>query len=160
MVAHLMGDDVGPGRLARGAEAVGELLPEGEVQVDLAVLRAIERPHRRMAEAAAGGRDLVVEPPGGGRAVGAPDLIEVRPPDLVLRRLDHIDEAAGLGARRAAHALRGLRVTARTRACALQDVQRRLRADAKNEIADGRQHHAANANTADADRTEAAAVLD
>ena len=52
MVAHLVGDDVGLGEVAGGAEAAVQLVEEGEVEVDPLIGRAIKRPHRRRAEAA------------------------------------------------------------------------------------------------------------
>ena len=46
----LVRDDVGLGEVARRAEALIELLEEREVEIDLAVGGAVERPHRRLAE--------------------------------------------------------------------------------------------------------------
>ena len=43
MVAHLVRDDVGLGEVARRPEALVELPEEGDVEVDLAVGRAVER---------------------------------------------------------------------------------------------------------------------
>ena len=46
VVADLVGDHVGLGEVAGRAEAVAQLLVEAEVDVDLLVGRAVERPHR------------------------------------------------------------------------------------------------------------------
>src|SRR5205085_1805718 len=76
MVAHLVGDDIGPGRLALSPEARAELLPERQVQINLAVVRAIEGSHRRLAGPAACRGGLVVEHDASGRAVGLAGLAE------------------------------------------------------------------------------------
>ena len=52
VVADLVGDDVGLGEVARGAEARAQLVEEAEVDVDLLVARTVERAHRRLGEAA------------------------------------------------------------------------------------------------------------
>ena len=52
VVADFMGDDVGLGEVARCFEAAAQLVVEGEIDVDLLVDRAIERTHRRLADAA------------------------------------------------------------------------------------------------------------
>ena len=45
MMADLMGDDIGLGEIAAGAEPVLELAIEAEVEIDLLVERAVERTH-------------------------------------------------------------------------------------------------------------------
>lgn len=52
MVADFVCDDLGLGELARGAEPRVEFGEEGEVQVHLAITRAIERTHGGLAHAA------------------------------------------------------------------------------------------------------------
>src|SRR4030095_13228643 len=52
VVAHLVRDDVGLREIARGSEAPIQLVVEGEVDVNLAIGRAVERPDGRGGEAA------------------------------------------------------------------------------------------------------------
>ena len=52
VMADLVRDHVGLGEVARCLEAVLQLPVEVEVDVDLVIERAIERPHRRLAGAA------------------------------------------------------------------------------------------------------------
>ena len=54
VVAVLVGQHVRLGELALGAELVGELLVEGQVDVDLVVGRAVERADAGVGLAAAG----------------------------------------------------------------------------------------------------------
>ena len=54
MVAVLVGDHVRRGELALGAEAAGQLVVERQVDVDLAVGGAVERPDTGVGLAAAG----------------------------------------------------------------------------------------------------------
>ncbi|MDR6357907.1 hypothetical protein Q3H58_004578 [Pseudomonas psychrotolerans] len=60
VVADLVGDDVGAGEIAVGAEALLQFLEEGQIQVDLAIHRAIEGATGR-GGAAATGLHLAVE---------------------------------------------------------------------------------------------------
>src|SRR5690606_19082526 len=53
VVADLVGNDIGLGKVARGAELVAQLVVEGEVNVDLLVVGTVERPARRLCHAAA-----------------------------------------------------------------------------------------------------------
>ena len=53
MVAELVRDDVGLREVTRGAEAVAELLEEAEVEIDLLVAGAVERPDGGVGLAAA-----------------------------------------------------------------------------------------------------------
>ena len=50
VMADLMGDDIGLGEVAGRAEAVLQLLVEVEVDIDLLVVRAVERAHLRHAQ--------------------------------------------------------------------------------------------------------------
>ena len=54
VVAELVGDDVGLGELGGGASEALELVPEGKVDVDLFVLRAVEGAGGGLGGAAAG----------------------------------------------------------------------------------------------------------
>ena len=54
MVAHLMGDDIGLGEVAGGAEVVAQFVVEGQVDIDLAIARAVEGTHGRLPQAAGG----------------------------------------------------------------------------------------------------------
>ena len=155
VVADLVGDDVGAGEVALGAELGLQLVPEGEVEVHLAVGRAVERPHRRLPRAAAGAGRLVVEHHGRGRRVVAAGLLEDPAPDIGGRGLDHIAEAAGFVGGRALDA--GLLLHRRA---AAENGGGGRRVDAEDEIADQGQHDAADAHAAYADRAQAPAVLD
>ena len=52
VMADLMRDDIGLGHVARRVEAVLQLLVEVEVDIDLLVVRAVERAHLRQPSAA------------------------------------------------------------------------------------------------------------
>src|SRR5512134_3896370 len=52
MVAHFMGNDVGLGKIAWSPKPLGHFLEEGEIEIQLAILWAIERSHRRRCRAA------------------------------------------------------------------------------------------------------------
>ena len=52
VMPHLVGDDVGSREVTRRAEALGELLEERQVEVDLAVARTVERTHCGLAHTA------------------------------------------------------------------------------------------------------------
>src|SRR5258708_39742592 len=54
VVTELVGDDIRLGEVAWSAKPPGQLVEEPEIQVDLAVLRTVERPGRRLREAARG----------------------------------------------------------------------------------------------------------
>ena len=53
VMADLVGNDVGLREIARRAEPRIEVAEERQVQIHLPVVRAVERPHRRLADAAA-----------------------------------------------------------------------------------------------------------
>ena len=69
VVADLVGDDIGLGEIARRAELVLQLPEEVEVEIELLVVGAVERPDRR-AGGAAGRADLVVEQDEGRLRIG------------------------------------------------------------------------------------------
>ena len=153
-MADLMSDHIGPGELALGPELGLQLVPERQVEIDLLVLRAIERSHRRLAQAAARPGGLVVQHDRGRRGVvgdhGLPHLVGGGP--------DHVDKLGRLVGRRAAHPLLLL-----SRALALQAVDHRKRGagiDAEEEIARRRQQQGADAAAAEHGRMQAAPVLD
>ena len=56
-MAHLVGDHVGPGEVAGGAELAPHVLVEAEVEIDALVGRAVERTDRGGRAAAAVGLD-------------------------------------------------------------------------------------------------------
>ena len=58
VMPQLMRDDVGLREVARGPEALLQLVVEAEIDVDLLIPRAVERPARRLAHAARGGRRI------------------------------------------------------------------------------------------------------
>ena len=73
VVADLMRDHVSLRKVSRGAEPVGELVEEGEVDIHTLVGRAIERTHRRLAKAT-GGLSGIAEQNQSRLAVGLADL--------------------------------------------------------------------------------------
>ncbi len=152
MVADLVADHIGPGELALGPEPRLQLIPEAEVQIDLMVGRAIERPHRRLARAAACAGGLIVEHHRLGRPVAHIVFRQDRTPDVGVGGFDHVDEPARLVADLAAHALHGGRLLH-----AVDDAHRGLRIDAEEEVADGRQHHRSDAAAGQADAADTAA---
>ena len=99
VMAHLVGDDVRLREVPRRSEALVELPEEREVDVDLAVLRTVEGPHRRLTHAARRRRRLAEqhEPR---RRVASARVREDPPPGVLRVREDHRDELAlGIGAR-------------------------------------------------------------
>ena len=72
MVADLVGDDIGVGELAGRTETLGQLVEEAHVEIDLAVLGAVERPRRRRHRAAPAG--VVVAVVEDERRVGVGDV--------------------------------------------------------------------------------------
>ena len=61
MVTHLMRDHVGLCKVARCAQALGQGFIKRQVDINFLVSRAIKRPHRRLATAAATGAGLTSE---------------------------------------------------------------------------------------------------
>lgn len=53
-LAHLVGDDVGLGEIARCLETMAQLIVEAQVDVDLLIRRAVEGPHGRLGHATGG----------------------------------------------------------------------------------------------------------
>ena len=133
-----------------------ELLPEGQVQIDAPVGRAIERPHGRLAHAAAGAGGLVVEHDGGRRPICLAGFLKLLGPDGVNAAADDIHEASRLVGRGSAHALLHLPCAP----CAIDHAQGGGWVDPEDEVADQGQHHAAGAQAAHGPRTHAAPVLD
>src|SRR6185503_20838180 len=60
VMPDLVRDDIGLREVAGRAEALRQLVEEGEIDIDLRIARAVERPGRR-ARVAAGGIDRVRE---------------------------------------------------------------------------------------------------
>ena len=81
-MANLVGDHVGPGEIATRAELVAQVAEERQVEVDLPVARAVERPDRR-ARAAARRVDAVAEEHELGLLVGLPGALERLLPGLL-----------------------------------------------------------------------------
>ena len=114
MVADLVGDHVGPGEVAGGAELARHVVVEGEVEVDALVGRAVERPDRRGRAAAAVGLHGTVVDDELRPLVGVAVLLEAPVPGLlgvvedVVGELEQValgvlvgrDRALVLGARR------------------------------------------------------------
>jgi hypothetical protein len=153
MVPDLVGDDVGLREVTRRAEARLQVPVEGKVDVELFVARAVERPHRRLADAARRAHLAVVEDQRR-RAVLRAGALEDRAP-YVLGAAEHPgDELAHVVGRRAlrcrpAFVLRG---------DLLPDLDGRAGVEAE-EIGDDRDGDAADAEAA-ADHADAAAILD
>ena len=61
VVAHLMSNDVPLSKVAVGAQFIFHLIVEGQVDIDRAVGRTVERPHHRLTGAAAGTCRAAVE---------------------------------------------------------------------------------------------------
>ena len=113
-MADLVGDNIGLRELAGRLEAARQLVEEAEVEIDPLVGRTIERPHRRLADAALGARG-VAEQDQLGIAILAAHPLEDLVPDI-LGALQHARDELGLGvaggrgrARRAAGRGRGWR---------------------------------------------------
>src|SRR5688572_31266634 len=58
VMSDFVRNDVGLREVARRAESLIEVPEEGEVEIHLPIVRAIERPHRRLSDAACGLRSL------------------------------------------------------------------------------------------------------
>ena len=78
-MADFMGDNVRLCEIARSAEPCFELLEERQVQIDLLIVRAIKRPHGRLANPARRLRCLREEHERGLGVVGAAFTEDVRP---------------------------------------------------------------------------------
>ena len=100
MVADLMGDHIGFGEIAGRAELVLELVVEGEIDIELLIAWAVERPRGGAGEAA-GGAGGAGEEDERRRAIGATGLLEDRGP-VILRVAKNLrNELAALVGRRA-----------------------------------------------------------
>ena len=93
MVADLVGDHIGLGKIAGRAEPLAELVVEGEVDVELVVVRAVERPDRRRRRAATR-RGLPAEEDERRRLVGLAHALEDRRPGILGIAEDRGDELA------------------------------------------------------------------
>ena len=150
VVADLMRDDVGLREVARRLELRLELVPEGQVDVDLLVAGAVERAGARVG-AAAGGDHLAAEKFEDRRFVlRAARLEDLRPGLFGVAEHRACRIARGIGGR-AHHAgrRRGRRRAAAARAgdgrAALHHAERDARVDAEQPGGDERQHDAAEA---------------
>src|SRR6185436_12748581 len=153
VVPDLVRDHVGLGEVARRAKARLQLPVEGKVDVELLVAGAVERPHRRLADAAGRAHLALVEHQRRGPVLRARAL-EDGAPD-VLGAAEHLrDELAHVVRRRAL----GGRPAFLLRGDLLPDLDRRSRIEAE-QIGDDRHGDAADAEPA-ADHADAAAVLD
>src|SRR5215831_9265548 len=83
-MADLVGDHVGLGKVAWRTKAVLQLAVESKVDVDLAVERTIERPHRRLTDATGGGRGTrekhqrwLLVAPSGSLEDAIPDILRI-----------------------------------------------------------------------------------
>jgi hypothetical protein len=100
MVAEFVRDDIGLGEVRSGGAKLGlHVLPEAEVQIDGLVGRAVERPHRGLAIAAARAGALFVKHDRW-FAIAAQRLA----PHIIDIGADDVDELAGFIFRRAADA--------------------------------------------------------
>ena len=156
VVADLVGDHIGPRRIASGPVFGLQLLPERQVQIDLVIGRTIERPHGGLPGPAAGAGRLIVDHHRGRRAIGLASGLEDRFPNVIDIGGDHIDEAGGVVGRSPALAFLLLDLLA----AAADHRQGRRRIDAEHEIAHQRQDHPARADAADPGGAHAAPVLD
>ena len=138
VVADLMRDDVGPGEVTGRAEALLQLLEERQVEVHLAVARAVERSDRGVGHPARG-VDGVPEEHQLGRRVAAPHLVEEPAPGVlgVAEHLGHellvLVAHGGAGPRRGR---RGLLRRGREPAAARQHAQDLERILAEQEAQD------------------------
>ena len=157
VVADLVGDDVGLGELAGCAQALLEHLVEAQVDVDLLVVRAVERPHRRLALAARR-RPAAREEDELRRLVGPARLAEDVGPDDLGAAQDLRDElrAGIVGRRRRRGAL--LLDDLAAAVAAAHHAEQRQRIDAEDPAGDDRHREAAEADAAAADAEAAAAA--
>ncbi len=116
VMADLVRDHVGLGEIALRPVALAELVEEGQVEIDLAVGRTVERPHLRLTDAAGAARGAGVQHHAG-LAVLRPARLEDRPPGvlgvgqhhrhearhLVFRRRARLPRLSGLDGRRRHH---------------------------------------------------------
>src|SRR5687768_4335024 len=94
VVADLMGDDIGLGGVARGAEALAQFVEEVRIDVDPLVAGAVEGPHRRLAHAASGLRSAFIGDQAG-RLILPAGLVEYLVPDL-LGAAQHLRQESAL----------------------------------------------------------------
>jgi hypothetical protein len=82
VMADFVGDDVGLGEVARRAKTVLQLAEKAQVEIDLLVGGAVERPDRGAGEAA-GRADFVAEQHERGIAIPAAHLLELLLPHVL-----------------------------------------------------------------------------
>jgi hypothetical protein len=148
--------DVGLGELAGRAEPTRQRVVEAEVDVDLLVVRAVERAHRR-DPAAAAGLPFVLEEHELGRLIGPAGLAEdVGPDDLgAAQDLGH-ELRAGIVRRR--RGCRPLRLLDHLAAAAAHHAEQGERVDAEDPSGDDGDDDAADADAAPADAEAATAA--
>ena len=95
-MAELVGEDVGLREVAGRAELALQLVEEPEIEIDLAIGRAVERAGRRLREAA-GGVDRVAEQHRLGVLVTPAEQLLPRVLRVVHDRVDHVDEPLFFG---------------------------------------------------------------
>lgn len=145
-----MADDIRIGEVAAAAELALHFGEERQVEIDPLVVRAVERPHRRLRRAAAGAVDIA-EQHQLRRDIAAIGLLRqhLRPDVLVLRQHGR-DEAAHLVLRRTGRFALLLR---RGRAAAdaadqLGAADQQARIDAERPAEKAEDHHRADADAA------------
>ena len=156
VVADLVGDHVGLRELSRRAELLLEHLVEAQVDVDLLVVGAVERSHRRLALAACR-RPAAAEEHQLGRLVGPARLLEDIGPDT-FRAAQHLRDEARPGIVGRWLGRRTLLLDGRGAAAALHHAEQGERVDAEDPAGDDRDRDAADAQAAPADAEPAAAA--
>ena len=149
MVPDFVGDHIGIGEIAAAAELALHLLEEGGVEIDLAVVRAIERPHRRLRHAAAGAVDAGEQYELRRLVAGVGLLRQHLGPDVLVLRQHGRDEAAHLVLRRAGGLARLRRLLAPADAADhLGAADQKTRIDAECPAEQAEHHHRADADAA------------
>ncbi len=95
VMADFVGDHVGLGEVAAGAEAGAQILEEAQVDINLPVGGTVERPHRRLGQAA-GGLDGPAEQDQGRLLVAATHLGHESVPGILRLGQHHGGELAAL----------------------------------------------------------------
>src|SRR5262249_45235351 len=131
VVAELVRDDVGLREVAGRAEAIDELAVERQVDIDLLVLGAVERPGRRLREAAARLR-RAREQDELGVVIFGPELLLPRVLDVVKDEGDELDHLV-VGARAGGRTL--LRGGARGAAAGEEETARQEEEDQEQQRA-------------------------